>query len=72
VHVVAVVLANRRLSSRATDTQRARRAEYPWLVAMVAYTAFSLVLIAQPLTKASHPATEEHSAQHISLEVPPG
>jgi hypothetical protein len=62
VHVIAVVLANRRLSARASDTGNARRAEYPWLVAMVAYTAFSLVLIAQPLTQESHSAThvEEH------------
>jgi len=51
VHVVAVVLAHRILVSRATDERRARRSEYPWLVAMVAYTAFSLFLLAQPLTK---------------------
>lgn len=50
VHVVAVMLANRRLADRAPDPASARRAEYPWLVAMVAYTAFSLTLIAQPLT----------------------
>lgn len=53
VHVVAVLLANRRLADRAADPASARRAEYPWLVAMVAYTAFSLVLIAQPLTEAA-------------------
>jgi hypothetical protein len=40
-HVAAVLLAHRQLS--------VRRAEYPWLVAMVAYTMVSLVLIAQPL-----------------------
>jgi hypothetical protein len=51
VHVIAVVLANRRLVARSEDPQLARRSEYPWLVAMVAYTAFSLVLIAQPLTQ---------------------
>jgi hypothetical protein len=46
VHVVAVLLAGSALR-RAGWTSRA---EYPWLVAMVAYTALSLVLIAQPLT----------------------
>ena len=29
----------------------ARRAEYPWIVAMVAYTALSLWLLAQPLAE---------------------
>jgi hypothetical protein len=57
VHVIAVMLANRRLADRAPDTASARRAEYPWLVAMVAYTAFSLTLIAQPLTQESNSAT---------------
>lgn len=51
VHVAAVVLANRRLAGRAADPKQGRRAEYPWLVAMVGYTAFSLFLIAQPLTR---------------------
>lgn len=61
VHVIAVVIANRRLASRAADVVRARRSEYPWLVAMVAYTAFSLVLIAQPLTQESNSATTVES-----------
>lgn len=52
VHVVAVLIANRRLAGRAATKAEGRRAEYPWLVAMVAYTAFSLFLIAQPLTEA--------------------
>ena len=51
VHVLAVVLAHRVLASRAPDEATARRSEYPWLVAMVAYTALSLFLIAQPLTQ---------------------
>ena len=50
VHVVAVVLAHRHLATVAPDERRAVRSEYPWLVAMVAYTVFSLFLIAQPLT----------------------
>ena len=53
VHVIAVVLANRHLRRAVPDDDAlARRSEYPWLVAMLAYTAFSLVLIALPLTQA--------------------
>lgn len=51
VHVVAVVIAHRLLVSRAVDERRAVRSEWPWLVAMVGYTAFSLFLIAQPLVE---------------------
>ncbi len=58
-HVVAVILAHRILAERGTDERRARASEYPWLVAMVAYTVFSLVLIAQPLV------TEGSSAQGL-------
>ena len=51
VHVAAVVLAHRHLS-RTGATERLRlRSEYPWLVAMVAYTCLSLWLLAQPLTQ---------------------
>jgi hypothetical protein len=64
VHVMAVMIANRRLASRAGDAVRARRSEYPWLVAMVAYTAFSLVLIAQPLTQESNSATTVEQSEH--------
>ena len=53
VHVIAVILAHRHLANRAAGEDRARASEYPWLVAMVAYTAFSLLLIAQPLVKES-------------------
>ena len=59
VHVVAVVLAHRHLADGRRDERKARRSEYPWLVAMVGYTAFSLYLIAQPLvqqTPAAKPA----------------
>lgn len=51
VHVVAVVLAHRHLADGGHDERKARRSEYPWLVAMVADTAFSLYLIAQPLVQ---------------------
>ena len=50
-HVLAVVLAHHYLGRRAPDRRTARASEYPWLVAMVAYTTVSLILIAQPLTK---------------------
>jgi hypothetical protein len=53
-HVIAVVLAHRHLGSRAAGEDKARASEYPWLVAMVAYTAFSLLLIAQPLVNESN------------------
>jgi hypothetical protein len=50
-HVLAVLLAHRYLGHRAPDERAARASEYPWLVAMVAYTMVSLILIAQPLTQ---------------------
>ncbi|MBC7372811.1 MAG: hypothetical protein H7323_02320 [Frankiales bacterium] len=65
-HVVAVVLAHRHLTRRAVDERRARNSEYPWLVAMVAYTAFSLILIAQPLVQES-PPTKQPSALPTSI-----
>jgi len=48
-HIVAVVLAHRYLVIRSEGTELARRAEWPWLVAMVGYTMVSLWLLAQPL-----------------------
>jgi hypothetical protein len=48
-HVLAVVLAHRHLGVQAADVARARRSEWPWLVAMVGYTMLSLWLLAQPL-----------------------
>jgi len=48
-HVVAVVLAHRHLTIAAPAPVLARRSEWPWLVAMVAYTTVSLWLLAQPL-----------------------
>jgi hypothetical protein len=52
VHIVAVVLAHRYLARTQPSPELARRAEYPWIVAMVAYTSLSLWLLAQPLTEA--------------------
>ncbi len=50
VHIVAVVLAHRSLARVGDTEKQARRAEYPWIIAMVAYTSLSLWLLAQPLT----------------------
>jgi hypothetical protein len=50
VHIAAVVLAHRSLARVGSTEVQARRAEYPWIIAMVAYTSLSLWLLAQPLT----------------------
>jgi hypothetical protein len=50
VHVAAVVLAHRYLARRAAPG-RARIAEWPWIVVMLAYTMSSLWLLAQPLVE---------------------
>jgi hypothetical protein len=50
-HVLAVILAHRHLAGATTDATAARRSEYPWIAAMVAYTMLSLWLLAQPLVK---------------------
>ena len=52
-HIAAVVLAHRHLARTATSPAPARRAEYRWIIAMVAYTSLSLWLLAQPLTEAA-------------------
>jgi hypothetical protein len=70
VHIVAVVLAHRALLQRATDQGRARRSEYPWLVAMVAYTAASLLLIAQPLTQEKNSATSTSTKTPAAVTAP--
>ncbi len=50
------------MEASARDERRGRRSEYPWLVAMVAYTAFSLYLIAQPLVQESNPEDKPAAA----------
>ncbi|HVA58922.1 MAG TPA: hypothetical protein VNG13_00070 [Mycobacteriales bacterium] len=50
VHVAAVVLAHRYLA-RTARPERARRAEWPWIAAMVGYTMSSLWLLAQPIAQ---------------------
>lgn len=62
-HVLAVVLAHGYLARTGASERQARRSEYPWLVAMVAYTMLSLWLLAQPLTQEKPaPATEASAA----------
>jgi hypothetical protein len=56
VHILAVFLAHRHLATSGVVERRARRSEYPWMVAMVAYTMISLWLLAQPLVQ-EKPAT---------------
>jgi hypothetical protein len=50
-HIVAVVLAHGYLGRAQTSPRDARRAEYPWIIAMIGYTSLSLWLLAQPLAK---------------------
>jgi hypothetical protein len=51
VHVAAVVLAHGYLGRAARNEVQARRSEWPWIVAMVAYTMTSLWLLAQPIVQ---------------------
>lgn len=62
VHVLAVIVARRDLASVASGERRARRSEYPWLVAMVGYTMVSLWLLAQPLVTEASQAAEPGAA----------
>jgi hypothetical protein len=74
-HVLAVVLAHRHLAHAAADDRLARRSEYPWLVAMVAYTMVSLTLIAQPLvadTSGGSAARDPSVAPGVRTAGPPG
>ena len=47
-------LAHRHVGNRAAGEGKARASEYAWLFAMVAYAAFPLLLIAQPLVQESN------------------
>jgi hypothetical protein len=51
VHVYAVVIAHRHLLRMGVSRKLELASEYPWLAAMVGYTALSLWLLAQPLTE---------------------
>ncbi|HEV7207908.1 MAG TPA: hypothetical protein VGN54_04125 [Mycobacteriales bacterium] len=77
VHIVAVVLAHRQLGRTGRTAALARRAEYPWIIAMVAYTSLSLWLLAQPLTettpaKAAAAALPRQPAAAASANVDAG
>jgi len=69
VHVVAVILAHRHLSSSSKNEQIARRSEYPWIAAMVAYTMLSLWLLAQPLVKEKASKTESFAPSHSHIQL---
>jgi hypothetical protein len=51
VHIAAVFLAHGYLGRAARTIARARDAEWPWILAMVAYTMSSLWLLAQPIVQ---------------------
>jgi hypothetical protein len=65
VHILAVVLAHRHLGGTANSEAEARRSEYPWIAAMVAYTMLSLWLLAQPLVKES--GATSHAAALVQV-----
>src|SRR3984893_15225440 len=51
VHIAAVVLAHGYLGRVARTERQGRRAEWPWIAAMVGYTMMSLWLLAQPIVQ---------------------
>ena len=51
VHIAAVFIAHRHLARATRSPALARRSEWPWIAAMVAYTMTSLFLLAQPIAK---------------------
>lgn len=69
VHVAAVVIAHRHLAGLAPSQRAARRSEWPWMVAMVAYTMTSLWLLSQPLVDESQ---HNSSASTGAVTNPPG
>lgn len=51
VHIIAVILAHGYLGRAARTEEQGRRAEWPWIAAMVGYTMSSLWLLAQPIVQ---------------------
>jgi len=51
VHIIAVILAHGYLGRAARTEEQGRRAEWPWIAAMVGYTMTSLWLLAQPIVQ---------------------
>jgi hypothetical protein len=69
VHIIAVILAHRHLGSATKNEMRARRSEYPWIAAMVAYTMLSLWLLAQPLVKEKSHSEESFNRTHSHIQL---
>jgi hypothetical protein len=69
VHVIAVLIAHRRLAHTEISADNARRTEYPWLAAMAGYTMLSLWLIAQPLVKEGSAQAPEPSAAAVNSQA---
>lgn len=70
VHIAAVILAHQYLGRTARETRAARRAEWPWIVAMVGYTMTSLWLLAQPVVEESTQTTTSSAAARVSTQPP--
>ncbi|MHB8719546.1 MAG: hypothetical protein ACYDAC_11750 [Candidatus Dormibacteria bacterium] len=66
VHIAAVILAHRYLARAGRDQGRARRSEWPWVVAMVGYTMTSLWLLAQPLVQETASAAVRAAAAPLA------
>jgi hypothetical protein len=69
VHILAVILAHRHLEKTGRSKAAARRSEYPWIAAMVAYTMLSLWLLAQPLVKDTGPSPSSFTAPARQVAV---
>lgn len=69
VHIFAVIIAHRHLTLSSKARVDARRGEYRWLVAMVAYTMLSLWLVAQPLAKEGSSSSSSSSSLPATVPV---
>jgi hypothetical protein len=79
VHIAAVVVAHRHLARVTRTRAEAKRSEWPWMAAMVAYTMTSLWLLAQPIvketatpTKAAAPVRSAPAPAQVAQSVPAG
>jgi hypothetical protein len=68
VHIFAVVIAHRYLAGTSSNRHRARRSEYPWIMAMIAYTMISLWLLAQPLVQ-EKADTKKETTIHMAATI---
>jgi hypothetical protein len=69
VHIVAVILAHKHLGSATSNERRARRSEYPWVAAMVAYTMLSLWLLSQPLVQEKSHSSESFAPLYNYIQL---